>query len=139
MVDSDKAAVEAAKVNIDYTAIRSPIAGRTGARLVDTGNLVQASAATSLVVVTQMKPIYVTFSLPAADLTRIRENMAKHPLDVAAFDAADQKQVARGRLTLVDSQVNATTGMVTLKATFANGDQILWPGAFVAIDYREFL
>jgi multidrug efflux system membrane fusion protein len=131
MVDSDKAAVEAAKVNLDYTAIRSPIEGRTGARLVDTGNLVQASAATSLVIITQMKPIYVTFSLPAADLTQIRENMAKHPLDVTAFDAADQKQVAPGKLTLVDNQVNATTGMVTLKATFANDDEILWPGAFV--------
>jgi membrane fusion protein, multidrug efflux system len=131
MVDSDKAAVEAAKVNLDYTSIRSPIEGRTGARLVDIGNLVQASAATSLVVVTQMKPIYVTFSLSGTDLTRIRENMARHPLSVAAFDASDQKQIAEGKLTLVDNQVNATTGMVTLKATFANDDEILWPGAFV--------
>ena len=130
-VDSDKAAVEAAKVNLDYAAIRSPIDGRTGQRQVDIGNLVQASAATSLVVVTQMKPIYVTFSVAGSDLTRIRENMSRHPLKVAAYDANDQKQIAEGELTLVDNQVNATTGMVTLKATFPNNDELLWPGAFV--------
>lgn len=130
-VDADKAAVEAAKVNLDYTAIRSPIDGRTGQRQVDIGNLVQASAATTLVVVTQMKPIYVTFSVAGTDLGRIRENMARHPLKVAAYDADDQKQTAEGQLTLIDNQVNATTGMVTLKATFPNSDELLWPGAFV--------
>lgn len=130
-VDGDKAAVETAKVNLDYASIRSPIDGRTGRRQVDIGNLVQAVAATTLVVVTQMKPIYVTFSLAGTELTRIRENMAKHPLTVAAFDAADQKQIAEGRLTLVDNQVDSSTGMVTLKASFANDDEMLWPGAFV--------
>jgi multidrug efflux system membrane fusion protein len=130
-VDADKAAVEAAKVNLDYAAIRSPIDGRTGQRQVDVGNLVQASAATTLVVVTQMKPIYVTFSVAGTDLTRIRENMTRHPLKVAAYDAADQKQIAEGELTLVDNQVNTTTGMVTLKASFPNNDELLWPGAFV--------
>jgi multidrug efflux system membrane fusion protein len=129
--DTDKAAVEAAKVNLDYAAIRSPIDRRTGQRQVDIGNLVQASAATTLVVVTQMKPIYVTFSVTGTDLTRIRENMARDPLKVAAYDANDQKQIAEGQLTLVDNQVNATTGMVTLKATFPNNDELLWPGAFV--------
>ena len=78
-----------------------------------------------------MKPIFVTFSLSGTNLTRIREAMAKHPLTVAAFDAADAKQIAEGKLTLIDNQVDATTGMVTLKATFANDDEILWPGAFV--------
>ncbi|HWB48063.1 MAG TPA: efflux RND transporter periplasmic adaptor subunit [Stellaceae bacterium] len=130
-VDADKAAVEAARVNLDYASIRSPIEGRTGQRQVDIGNLVQASAATTLVVVTQMKPIYVTFSVSGTDLTRIRENMARHPLKVAAYDAADQKEIAAGQLTLIDNQVNATTGMVTLKATFPNNDEVLWPGAFV--------
>lgn len=130
-VDSDKGAVEAAKVNLDYASIRSPIDGRTGRRQVDIGNLVQASAATPLVVITQMKPIYVTFSLAGTNLTRIREEMARHELTVAAFDANDQKQIATGKLTLVDNQVNQTTGMVTLKATFANDDEVLWPGAFV--------
>ncbi|HWD57778.1 MAG TPA: efflux RND transporter periplasmic adaptor subunit [Stellaceae bacterium] len=130
-VDSDKGAVEAAKVNLDYAALRSPITGRTGARQVDIGNLVQASAATTLVVVTQMKPIYVSFSVAGTDVTRIREQMAKHELAVEAWDAADAKKVATGKLTLVNNQVDATTGMVQLKATFANDDEILWPGAFV--------
>ena len=130
-VDSDKGAVEAAKVNLDYTSIRSPIDGRTGRRQVDIGNLVQATAATPLVVITQMKPIFVTFSLSGNNLTRIREAMAKHPLTVAAYDAADAKQIAEGQLTLIDNQVDATTGMVTLKATFPNNDEMLWPGAFV--------
>ncbi|HTZ38418.1 MAG TPA: efflux RND transporter periplasmic adaptor subunit [Stellaceae bacterium] len=130
-VEADQAAVEAAQVNLDYAAIRSPITGRTGRRQIDIGNLVQANGPTPLVVVTQMKPIFVTFSLPGADLTRIREQMAQHPLAVEAFDAADAKQVAEGRLTLVDNQVDQTTGMVTLKATFANDDEILWPGAFI--------
>lgn len=130
-VDSDKAQVEQAKVNLDYTSIRSPIDGRTGRRQVDIGNLVQASAATPLVVITQMKPIFVTFSLSGTNLTRIREAMAKQPLTVAAFDSDDAKQIAEGKLTLIDNQVDQTTGMVTLKATFPNDDEILWPGAFV--------
>ncbi|MBV9554281.1 MAG: efflux RND transporter periplasmic adaptor subunit [Alphaproteobacteria bacterium] len=130
-VQSDQAAVEAAKVNLDYATIRSPIDGRTGQRQVDIGNLVQASAGTTLVTVTQMKPIYVTFSVSGSDLTRIREAMAQHQLAVAAFDGGDQKQIADGKLTLVNNQVDAATGMVTLKATFPNDDEMLWPGAFV--------
>lgn len=130
-VDADKGAVEAAKVNLDYASIRSPIDGRTGRRQVDIGNLVQASAAQTLLVVTQIKPIYVTFTLSGTNLTRIREAMAQHPLTVAALDASDQKQIATGKLTLIDNQVDATTGTVTLKATFANDNEVLWPGAFV--------
>jgi membrane fusion protein, multidrug efflux system len=130
-VESDKAQVEAAKVNLDYAAIRSPIDGRTGRRQVDIGNLVQASAATPLVVVTQMNPIFVTFSVPATDLTRIRAQMAQHPITVDAYDVDDSKQVAEGKLTLIDNEVDQTTGMVTLKANFSNDNEVLWPGAFV--------
>jgi membrane fusion protein, multidrug efflux system len=129
--DSDNAAVEAAQVNLDYAAIRSPIDGRTGQRQVDIGNLVQASAATPLVTVTQMKPIFVTFSVPGRDLTRIRQQMTQHELRVDAFDGDDKKMVAEGQLSLVNNQVDQSTGMVTLKATFANDDEVLWPGAFV--------
>lgn len=130
-VESDKAGVEAAQVKLDFASIRSPITGRTGRRQIDIGNLVEADGTTPLTVVTQMKPIFVTFSVPGLKLTRIREDMAKHPLKVAAFDADDAKQVAEGTLTLIDNEVDTTTGMVTLKATFANDDEILWPGAFV--------
>jgi multidrug efflux system membrane fusion protein len=131
MVGSDKAQVEAAKVTLDYAAIRSPIDGRTGRRQVDIGNLLQANETTPLVVVTQMKPIFVTFSMPGTELTQIRAQMARHPLTVEAFDVADTKKVAEGKLTLIDNQVDPTTGMVTLKASFPNDDEVLWPGAFV--------
>jgi multidrug efflux system membrane fusion protein len=130
-VESDKAGVEAAQVNLDYASIHSPITGRTGRRQIDIGNLVQANGTTPLTVVTQMKPIFVAFSVPGTQLTRVREEMAKHPLKVAAFDADDAKEVAEGTLTLIDNQVDQTTGMVTLKATFANDNEVLWPGAFV--------
>ena len=130
-VASDKALVEAAQVNLDYASIRSPIDGRTGQRQVDIGNLVQASAATTLVVVTQTKPIFVGFSVAGRDLTRIREQMATHDLAVAAYDGDDKKKIADGKLTLVNNQVDQATGMVTLRATFPNDDELLWPGAFV--------
>jgi multidrug efflux system membrane fusion protein len=81
-VDSDKAQVETARVNLDYAALRSPIDGRTGRRQIDIGNLVAANGATPLTVVTQIKPIFITFSLPDVDLSRIREEMAQHPLTV---------------------------------------------------------
>jgi len=130
-VESDQAAGEAAQVNLDYASIRSPITGRTGRRQIDIGNLVQANQTTPLVIVTQIKPIFVTFSLPGTDLTRIRDEMAQHKLTVAAFNVDDDKQMAIGQLTLVDNQVDQTTGMVTLKATFTNDNELLWPGAFV--------
>jgi multidrug efflux system membrane fusion protein len=130
-VASDKAQVEAAQVNLDYASIRSPIDGITGMRQVDIGNLVQASGGTTLLVVTQLKPIFVTFSVTGQELPRIREQMDKHKLTVAAFDADDKKEIAEGKLTLINNQVDQTTGMVTLKASFANDKTLLWPGAFV--------
>lgn len=131
MVDSDKAQVETARVNLDYAAVRSPIDGRTGRRQIDIGNMVEANETTPLVIVTQVKPIFVTFSLPGTELTRIRVQMAQHPLVVDAFDVDDTKQIAEGKLTLIDNQVDQATGMVTLKATFPNNNELLWPGAFV--------
>jgi multidrug efflux system membrane fusion protein len=92
---------------------------------------VQASAATPLVVVTQIKPIYVTFTVPERDLDRIRRAMAQHPLTVLAFNGDDDKQLSSGTLKLVNNQVDESTGTVTLKAEFANQDAALWPGEFV--------
>ena len=130
-VASDKAQVEAAQVNLDYTSIRSPIDGITGMRQVDVGNLVQTSAATALVVITQLQPVFVSFSVAGQDLSRVRGGMKEHPLSVEAFDGDDKNKIASGELTLINNQVDQTTGMVTLRATFANKDTILWPGAFV--------
>jgi multidrug efflux system membrane fusion protein len=130
-VQADEAQIDAAKLNVAYSSITSPIDGVTGLRLVDIGNLVQASAATPLVVVTQIKPIYVTFTVPEVDLDRIRQAMARHPLSVLAFNGEDNRQLSEGVLKVVNNEVQQSTGTVTLKAQFANNDTALWPGAFV--------
>jgi membrane fusion protein, multidrug efflux system len=130
IIKSDQAAIDAAKLNVEYATIRSPIDGIVGIRQIDLGNLVQANSQT-LVVVTQIKPIYVIFSLPEANIPRIRSAMAQRKLTVEAYDAADQKQISQGVLNLVDNQVDQTTGTVKLKAQFSNSDEALWPGQFV--------
>jgi membrane fusion protein, multidrug efflux system len=129
-VKSDQAAIDAAKLNVEYATIRSPIDGIAGIRQIDLGNLVQANSQT-LLVITQIKPIYVIFPLPEADIPRIRQAMMQRQLTVQAYDAADQKQLSQGVLNLVDNQVDQTTGTVKLKAQFANSDEALWPGQFV--------
>lgn len=130
-VQSDQAQIDAAKLNVAYSSITSPIDGITGLRLVDVGNLVQASAATPLVVVTQIKPIYVTFTVPERDLDRIRQAIAQHPSAVLAFNGDDTKQLSSGTLKVINNQVDQSTGTVTLKAEFPNQDLALWPGEFV--------
>jgi multidrug efflux system membrane fusion protein len=130
-VQADQAQIDAAKLNVAYCSITSPIDGITGLRLVDIGNLVQASAAAPLVVVTQIRPIYVTFTIPERNLDRVREAMAKHPITVLAFNGDDTRQLSQGVLRVVNNTVDQNTGTVTLKAEFANQDAALWPGEFV--------
>ncbi|QGN00184.1 efflux RND transporter periplasmic adaptor subunit [Methylocystis parvus] len=129
-IQLDNAAVEAAQLNLDYCSVKSPIDGVTGLKQVDIGNLVQANSQT-LVVVTQIKPIYIVFTLPEAESLRVRTSMAGGMLTVLAFDQADQREIARGVLKLIDNQIDQTTGTVKLKAQFANADGSLWPGQFV--------
>jgi membrane fusion protein, multidrug efflux system len=129
-IKNDQAAIDAAKLNVEYASIRSPIDGIVGIKQVDIGNLVQANSQT-LVVITQIKPIYVVFSLPEADIPRIRTTMAEGRLTVQAYDQADQKQISQGVLNLIDNQVDQATGTVKLKAEFHNSDEALWPGQFV--------
>jgi len=132
-LQNDQAQVEAAELNVGYASITSPIDGVTGIRQVDLGNLVQVNSnnAATLAIVTQIKPIYVVFTLPEVNIQRILEAMRRGPLRVEAFDQADQKETAAGVLNLVDNAVDPTTGMVKLKAQFANEDDALWPGQFV--------
>ncbi len=125
-----RAAIDAAQLNVEYASIKSPIDGVTGIRQIDLGNLIQANSQ-PLVVVTQIKPIYVTFALPEADIGPIRDAMAKAKLSVLAFAADDEKQIAKGILNLVDNAVDQTTGTFKLKAEFSNADEALWPGEFV--------
>ncbi|WP_245444947.1 efflux RND transporter periplasmic adaptor subunit [Pseudaminobacter soli (ex Li et al. 2025)] len=130
IIAGDKAMIDATKLNVEYASIRSPIDGITGIRQIDLGNLVQANSGT-LVVVTQIKPIYVVFTIPETDIPRVRSAMSKGKLTVLAYDPADQKQIAQGTLELVDNQVDQASGTVKLKARFPNKDEALWPGQFV--------
>jgi multidrug efflux system membrane fusion protein len=130
-VQADNAAIETAQLNLGFTMIRSPIGGRTGALLVDPGNFVQASAATPLVSITQMKPIFLAFTLPATKLDAIRQNQAAHPLEVDAYAADGTTLLGKGTLSFIDNHVDTTTGTIALKGTFTNTDERLWPGEFV--------
>jgi membrane fusion protein, multidrug efflux system len=130
-VQADQAQIDTAKLNLAYSSITSPINGVTGLRLVDIGNLIEASSATPLVVVTQIKPIYVTFTVPEVDLEQIRQAMAQHPLAVLAFNETDTKEISQGTLEVINNAVNRSTGTVELEAQFANADAALWPGRFV--------
>ena len=128
---SDKAAIEAAQLNLDYADIRSPIDGRTGARQVDIGNLVHASDNTALVTITQLKPIFVSFTAPQNELDAIRQAQIKGSVPAEAWSQGEQREIAKGALTLIDNQIDAATGTIHLKASFDNPDEALWPGEFV--------
>jgi multidrug efflux system membrane fusion protein len=130
-VEGDEAAIRAAQLNVDYTALRSPIDGVTGIRHIDIGNLIPANSAQNLVTITQIEPIYVIFTLPEADIDRVRRAMANGPLHVQAYAPDDQRKISEGELKLIDNTVDQTTGTVKLKAEFANSDRALWPGQFV--------
>jgi membrane fusion protein, multidrug efflux system len=130
-VASDKAAIEAAQLNLDYADIRSPIDGRTGARQVDIGNLVHASDNTALVTITQLKPIFVSFTAPQNQLDAIRQAQIKGSVPAEAWSQGEQREIAKGALTLIDNQIDAATGTIHLKASFDNPDEALWPGEFV--------
>lgn len=131
-VAADKAAVETAKINLEYTSIYSPITGRTGNVGVKEGNLVKANDVPVLVTINQIEPIYVSFSLPEQQLAEVKKYSSERPL---AVDAAPQgsDQHFKGRLTFIDNAVDTTTGTIKLKATFDNREHVLWPGQFVDV------
>jgi|CZKU01.1.fsa_nt_gi multidrug efflux system membrane fusion protein len=128
---ADQAQIASAQLNLTYARITSPIDGVTGVRLVDPGNLVQPSDTTGLVVVTQLDPIAVLFTLPQDDLPSITEGMADGPLTVEARSRDGDTTLAEGKLTVIDNQINQATSTVRLKAIFANPKQVLWPNQFV--------
>ncbi len=127
-----KAAAEAAQVNFDYCYIKSPIDGRTGVRLVDIGNVVHAADQNGIVIITQMHPISVIFTLPEMNLQSIlNAGGASGGLKVIALDRGNTTALDEGSLAVVDNEIDQTTGTVKLKATFPNNDLKLWPGKFV--------
>ncbi len=130
---AEQANVENARVQLSYTTIRAPIAGKTGNLAVTAGNLVRANDTTPLVTITTSSPIYVTFSVPERDLVRIRQASGKEGLDVQGEIPGDEANPVKGRLSLVDNTVDPATGTVRLKATFFNEDRRLYPGQFVNV------
>ena len=132
-VQSDQAAVESAQATLAYTTVKAPIDGRTGIRQVDEGNIVRASDSTGIVVITQLKPISVLFNLPQQYLSQVNDAFAKGPLTVDAQRSDTDAVIDRGTLTVVDNQVDASTGTVKLKADFPNADLQLWPGQFANV------
>ena len=132
-VKLDQANVETAKLNLDYAHINSPLTGIAGVLAVDPGNYVQAGTGTTLVTVTQISPVFVSFPIPQSDLNEVRAAQAKGALDVHAL-AQDGKELGDGKLTFINNQVVTTTGTVMLYATFPNDNEALWPGGFVTVN-----
>jgi len=161
-VEADKAALETARVNLQYTDIRAPIAGRTGALGAHAGDLVRSSDQAPLIVINQLSPVYVAFSVPGRYLSDIRRYQALKPLSLTAFvpsgnpsrartaavpgsssrgvagapappGSAATAASSRGVVTFIDNAVDPTTGTIRLRGTFPNGDHQLWPGAFVQV------
>ncbi len=136
VVGANRAAVENAKVQLQYATIRAPIAGRTGALMVHAGNLVRANDQLPLVVINQVTPIYVSFGVPEALLPDLRRYMSMRELEVEALPPNEEIAPALGRITFVDNQVDQTTGTIRIKATFPNSNRRLWPGQFVNVRVR---
>jgi multidrug efflux system membrane fusion protein len=139
IVQADQAAIENAQATLGYTTIAAPIDGRTGIRAVDQGNIVHASDATSAIVtITQLKPISVLFNLPQQDLDRVNAAFTKGTpaagaLAVDALRSDTNEVIERGKLTVIDNQVDPSTGTVKLRAEFPNPELRLWPGQFVNV------
>jgi multidrug efflux system membrane fusion protein len=130
LVKSDQAQVDNAQVNLNYTTIKSPIDGRTGIRQVDVGNIIRSGDTNGIVVVTQLKPIAINFTLPEQNLIEIQKHFADGPMEVLAVDRDNKTRLDTGKLTVIDNQIDPSTGTIRMKATFANTNLHLWPGQF---------
>jgi len=130
-VRADQAQIDNVKLNLFYTRITAPVSGRVGLRQVDVGNIVHASDATGLLVLTQLHPIAVIFTLPADNLASVAQHMRSGPLKVEAFSRDDQTKLATGKLLTIDNQVDPSTGTGKLKGIFENTEEALWPNQFV--------
>src|SRR5215470_5599165 len=130
-VRADQAQIDNVKLNLTYTRILAPVSGRVGLRLVDVGNMVHAADPNGLLVLTQLHPIAVVFTLPADNLASVAQHMRSGPLQVDAYSRDDQTKLASGKLLTIDNQIDPSTGTGKLKAIFENTEQALWPNQFV--------
>lgn len=132
-VKADDALIEQASVQLDYTRLTAPIPGITGVRQVDVGNIIHPTDPNGLVVVAQIEPISLIFTLPQAELPQIQAQMAKGPLTVIAYSQDGKIRLDEGRLLLINNQIVQTTGTIQLKAEFSNTAHRLWPGQLVNV------
>jgi membrane fusion protein, multidrug efflux system len=132
-IEADRAAVENARIQLQYATITAPISGRTGALIVHAGSLVRANDTTPMVVINQLAPINVTFAVPEARLPALKQYMARGNVSISAEPPNDAAAVSVGRLAFVDNAIDQTTGTIRAKGSFANGDHRLWPGQFVNV------
>ncbi|MGY3603064.1 MULTISPECIES: efflux RND transporter periplasmic adaptor subunit [unclassified Bradyrhizobium] len=133
-VKADQAQIDEAKIQLSYTRLTSPIPGVTGVRQIDVGNIIHPTDPNGLVVVTQIEPISLIFTLPESYLPRIQEEMAKGPLKVIAYSQDNKIKLDEGKLLLVDNEIVQTTGSIQLKAEFPNAAHRLWPGQLVNVN-----
>src|SRR5579883_2651394 len=130
-VKADQAAIDNAKLNLVYTRITAPVSGRVGLRLVDIGNMIHASDTNPLLVLTQMQPIAMVFTLPEDQLPAVAKRMRNETLEVDAYSRDDSTKIAAGKLLTIDNQIDLTTGTAKLKSIFDNSDNVLFPNQFV--------
>jgi multidrug efflux system membrane fusion protein len=131
-LQADQAAIESARVQLNYTTIRSPLTGRVGFRLIDRGNIVHANDQNGMLTITQLQPISVVFTAPEQQLPAISSALKANPLKVTALSSDAKQQLGEGTLFLIDNQVDPASGTIRLKASFNNEDNALWPGLSVA-------
>lgn len=132
-VRADQAALDSTKTTLDYATIRSPIDGRAGIRLVDVGNLLKTTDQNGIVVVTQLKPIFIMFTLPQQSLLSVQKAQKAGIASVLALGSDNASPIAQGELAVIDNQIDQLTGTVRLKAQFENTDLSLWPGQFINV------
>jgi multidrug efflux system membrane fusion protein len=135
---ASEAALENARLNLEYCTIRSPLDGYVGRVLLQAGNLVKANDVNPLVVINQVRPIYVNFAVPEQNLPEVRQYMAQGPLPVEVIPAQPNQAGQAGRLIFIDNAVDPSTGTIRMRAQFDNADASLWPGQFVSVSVRLY-
>jgi multidrug efflux system membrane fusion protein len=132
-IDADQGAIESAQTQLSYATITAPIDGRVGFRQVDAGNIIHANDTNPLTVLTLIRPVTATFTLPQKDLADVRAAMLRGAVPVHAYDQDNVQELEAGELMLIDNQIDQTTSTIRLKANFPNTDEKLWPGEFVHV------
>jgi multidrug efflux system membrane fusion protein len=133
-METDQGMINTDQTQLDYTTLRAPFDGVTDLLQVQIGNLIQPTNTTGIVVLTQVQPISVVFTLPNVDIAPVQEAMARGTVQATAYDQSGSKQLDGGTLLAINNQATTTTGTVQLKAIFPNPERQLWPGTFVNVD-----